>query len=105
MVNHACLLQKLNLIYKFSSAGCRLFQNFLNGRTQLVKFRDDLLKPITLNCGLRQGIVLAQTLFGLFINDLDSVVQESVPNYFADDCQLQIAGPMKDFCRLIRFDL
>jgi hypothetical protein len=100
-INHTCLLQKLYLYYNFSNTNCKLLASLLEGRSQITKFKNELSKPLNVSHGLCQGIVLAPTLFSLFINDQQSRIHHCVPHYFADISQLSISGPWADHASII----
>jgi hypothetical protein len=92
---------KTTSLVQFSSTCYRLLYSFLNGCSQVVRFGGELSTRRNLSCGLGQGIILAPTLFCLFIDDLHSRIYHTAPHFFVDDCQLLVSGPKPDAAGIV----
>ena len=81
------------LLIKLEAIGIRgdllnWIRSFLTGRTQCVRVEGETSGWQKVLSGIPQGSVLGPLLFVIFINDMPSVVKESICKLFADDCKL-----------------
>lgn len=101
MVIYICLLQKMQLLFRFSKLACLFFSSFLHGRSQIVKYNNHFSKRQTITRGLPQGSVLSPLLYSIFSNDLTRVIKHCSARAYADDTQLKISGPRSSINLLI----
>ena len=64
------------------------FKSYLNGRTQQVKYNDEMSTPCNVSIGVPQGSVIGPILFILYVNDIMQYITEGCCNLFADDTLL-----------------
>lgn len=88
-VNHELLLLKLSSM-GFTSSLLNWLKSYLTNRTQQVKFRQAISRDILVSSGVPQGSHLGPVLFTLFINDLPSVINNSMVLMYADDVKLSL---------------
>lgn len=81
-------LERLGL----SSTVLKWFKCYLCNRSQIVKFKNSLSDPISVENGVPQGTVLGPLLFLLYINDIVKVVRYARIELFADDTMIYITG-------------
>lgn len=101
MVIYLCLIQKLQLFFRFSKLACKFVSSFLHGRSQIVKYKNRFSKSHVILRGLPQGSVLSPLFYSIFSNDLTSVIKNSSARAYADDTQIKISGPKNSVNQLI----
>lgn len=87
-VNHTILLQKLNR-YGIRGVSLKLFESYLNDRSQYTLVNGSRSSCKAMNCGVPQGSTLGPLLFLLYINDLHLISNFSL-TLFADDANLSL---------------
>lgn len=103
-VPHNGLLQKM--------AACNLpvlittwIKDFLSHRTQRVKIGNSLSDEALVTSGVPQGSVLGPILFLLYLNDIDSVVNNCKVQVYADDTKLYLRFPKEAEPTLLQDDI
>jgi len=96
-VNHTLLLSKLEL-YGIRDVALRLFESYLEGRSQCVKVGNVYSSDAALPTGVPQGSVLGPILFLTYINDFPNISPALKTILFADDTTVSVAG--SDFVEL-----
>lgn len=108
-VSHRKLLNKLSLVYQFSSSAVNLIKSYLIGRSQTVYHNENFSVFQEIKSGVPQGSILGPLLFSLFINDLPAVLDFCSVHLFADDVQIYLCGGkntnMADLARKVNHDL
>ena len=87
-VDHEILLHKL---YAYGIRGKVLtwLEDYLSDRTQTVVINGKPSNPVPVKSGVPQGTVLGPILFLVYLNDLNTCIQDSVTSSFADDTRLK----------------
>lgn len=90
-VNHEILL------YKLQKLGVRgivhdWFKNYLTDRYQYTFCNSIKSEMMEINCGVPQGSVLGPLLFLVYMNDINTALQDQKIKLFADDTNLFISG-------------
>jgi hypothetical protein len=89
-VDHATLLQKLNLFYGLRGSVLSWLRSFVSDRSMSVCSRSTVSSTSSVNCGVPQGSVLGPLLFMLYISGIIDIVKEHNfdAHLFADDIQV-----------------
>ncbi len=74
--------------------------HFLLNRQQKVKINNVFSDPRSVNSGVIQGSVLGPTLFNVFINDVDKVIQHGHILKYADDIRIFLSSSKNDLQEL-----
>ena len=104
LVDHECLLFKLEEYCGVRGSSLDWFRNYLTTRTQRVQFKNDISSTRAICFGVPQGSILGPLLFVLYINDLPQCLQNCSINMYADDtvmyftnlCASEIARVVQD---------
>ena len=91
LVNHQLLIQKLK-IYGVCGNALLFFEDYLQGRSQVVSFAGQLSDRMPVKVGVPQGLILGLLLFLVFINDLPLITHHSKINMFADETTFHAAA-------------
>lgn len=91
VVDHSLLCQKLD-IYGCDEQSHKLFESYLNYRTQQVMIGNVKSKSAPISYGVPQGSILGPLLFILYINDLPLQVGKSTADMYADDSTFYTSG-------------
>ncbi|EFO92591.1 hypothetical protein CRE_17535 [Caenorhabditis remanei] len=87
-IPHDILLNKL-IALRLNEHLIRWLNDFLTDRTFQVKVGSEICRFRSAPCGVPQGAVLSPVLFGIFVNELSSLLPENVHcKQFADDTKL-----------------
>jgi len=91
IVDRKILIKKLQR-YGLKAAILEWFKSYLQIRSQRIKFNGILSKPIDVNMGVPQGLVLGPLLFLLYINDITEINNDCSIRLFADDVLIYETG-------------
>ena len=86
-LDHVILLQKLNY-YGIKSVELKLFQDYLQNRTQYVSYDKTNSDMYRISTGVPQGSILGPLLFIIYINDLCNASKLFKMIIYADDTTL-----------------
>lgn len=84
LVDHAILLQKLELI-GLQESTTKLMESYLNNRSHYVQIGRAKSKSEPVKCGVPQGSTLGPLLFRIYVNDLSNITFFGKLFMFADD--------------------
>uniref|UniRef100_A0A8R1I4H1 Reverse transcriptase domain-containing protein n=2 Tax=Caenorhabditis japonica TaxID=281687 RepID=A0A8R1I4H1_CAEJA len=72
-------------------------RSYLSNRTFSVKVNNESSTPKHAQCGVPQGAVLSPILFGIFVNEIPSILPSGIRcKQFADDIKIYTAIPKSD---------
>ena len=86
-LNHQILLDKLER-HGIRGQVYQLLENYLQNRKQYVKLISSKSDLLDITCGVPQGSILGPLLFLIYVNDISTICEKSVPFLFADDTNL-----------------
>lgn len=86
-VSHPALLSVLKSKH-FSRNSLNMIADFLSNRTQSVKIKTKISKPLPVRQGVPQGAILSPILFNLYTSSLAHCLTYSKIHMYADDVQL-----------------
>ena len=105
IVDHKILLSKLRH-YGFQGKSFDFLCNYLSDRQQRVLFNGELSDWVTISIGVTQRSILGPLLFTLYINNLPTVIKNSLLDLYADDAELHCSHPDFDVVEcLLQSDL
>ena len=94
-VDHNILLHKLQN-YGIRGIALDWFNSYLMNREQFVTYNSIKSNKLRITCGVPQGSILGPLLFLLYINDLSTVSDASLPFMFADDTTFLYTGKYQE---------
>ena len=94
-VNHTILLNKLSDV-GVQTTSLRWFENYLEDRTQSVRFEDKISTPGVITCGVPQGSILGPLLFSVYVRDLPDQACLCEVDQFADDTSMHTTSRSLD---------
>lgn len=94
-VNYNILLSMLHFL-GFSHNAVKLLENYLMGRTQMVKINDTLSNSLDLTRGVPQGSILGPLLFSLYISNIYKDINHCEIHTYADDTQIYLSFDPKN---------
>jgi len=94
-VHHDLLLAKLR-IFGFSISVVSWFESYLKNRAQRVVNGSDISSLIFLLFGVPQGSVLGPLLYSIYVNDINTVFNNSKYHLYADDLQNYVSFRLQD---------
>jgi len=87
------LIKKKMQKYGIKDLVLEWFKSYLENKTQRVKFKGILSKPIHINMDIPQGSVLGPLLFLLYINDITEMINNNCSiRLFLDDALMYTTG-------------
>ena len=91
VIDYNLLISKLECC-GFSPTAIKLMKSYLTSRTQRVYYTGSWSHSRVLDCGVPQGSCLGPLLYGIFTNDLPSVLCKATVQMYADDSTLYYAA-------------
>ena len=90
-LGHAHIIESLSN-YGVVGSERELFINYLFGRKQSVRIRNEISPPEPVICGVPQGSILGPLLFLITFDDVGSVLKHSQILTYADDTVIYVSG-------------
>ena len=89
-VDHATLLRRLQTMYSITGNPLVWFSSYLHDSKISVCYRGTSSTPLSLLCGVPQGLVIGQILFFLYTADLLELIEDLQLHLrlYADDTQI-----------------
>lgn len=99
-IGHNLLLVKLEDVGA-SPLALQWFRSYLTARSQVVTIGKASSERLHVASGVPQGSILEPLLFGIYMNDLPSVLQHCSVQCYVDDTKLLLSFRLQDQSRLI----
>ena len=96
-VSHELLIEKFDTLHIDEF----WFENYLSERSQSVKIEGHISDKKTISYGVPQGSILGPLLFNIFINDLQSKLDNCSLVQYADDSQFLISGKTSEIIDMV----
>ncbi|KAL1446819.1 hypothetical protein WDU94_013966 [Cyamophila willieti] len=94
-IDHTILLETLNKIGLEENTE-KLFKNYFQERTQIVKIGKIISSRTDISCGLVQGGIISPLLFNIYVNDIQTINIKSNILQYADDTLLYYISENKN---------
>ena len=93
LVVHKILIQRMREELGISGVALNWFSSYLHARTQSVAVGTGVSKPVELETGVPQGLVLDPLLFLIYVLPLKRIFQKHSVSYhsYADDTQVYVS--------------
>ncbi len=96
-VSHQILIEEL----KVADVDAFWFEDYLNERSQFVRFNNTVSTQASPLYGVPQGSILGPILFNLFVNDMSYYIKNCSLTQYADDKQFLHSGTITELPTII----
>ena len=103
-VDHQILLSKL-LAYDLSGNSLQWFRSYITDRKQRTSWGNEISNELPVTHGVPQGTILGPLLFGIYINDLPSILECYCASLYADDTVIYCYGSSSELSDKLNRDL